>query len=166
MNSELINIKIQDRADEEKEFRFNILLNFFTENEEKSIGHVRVQMRSPRDEGLRVSVINWEEPSTICFEKNVKYLGADSPGDKIIDLTLILDISGNLWIWLNETVETPLKCKAEVTEFLNKADRVVAQWVGLRHGGKPVDEEDLFTVQYRIGRKPGELVISNSPIST
>ena len=150
----MINTKIQDRADKNKDFRFHIQLNFFSTDKESSIGHVRVQMKSPRNDGLRVSVINWGESTTMCSDK-IRYLDTVSSGNETIELTLISDISGNLWIWLNN-LETPLTCDAKAAGFLNEAHSVIVQWMGLRHGNKLFDQNNLFKVQYSIGEKPGE----------
>ena len=95
-------------------------------------------------------VNNWEESST---RESIAYLDEEFPIGEIIDLTLISDITGDLWVKQGE-LDRSFLCTAS---FLNKAEWMVVQWVDLNFDDGQKLADKFFSVQYGLRKKdPGK----------
>ena len=143
---EEIAIKILLKADDQgkKDYRFQVVLNFFSSGKDISMGQVRVQLKklsSTVDQ--RITVVNWEEHESKRCSETWTELKKLHTGEA--DLILTSDVSGNVRIKLGEFEKTMI-CPAG---FLNRSDRMVVQWIDLAHDGRN-SSDNLFTVQYEV----------------
>ena len=153
----VIKIRHKTNATEIKDYRFNVVLNFFTGDQDSSIAQVRVQMKSSKDkkDDQQITFVKWmESPIERCTNtvSSGKFPKLTKLADGHADLILSKGISGNLRIKLNE-LDDIMECGIGP---LSRADRLVVQWVNL---GREVrnNPSDLFIVQYELQR---ELILS------
>ena len=163
-NVEEVQIKIQPKDMEIKDYRFNLVLNFFSCNQESSIGQVRLQMRSApsNKDGQKITVVNWEETP-----KKYSFSTTDRPelkklSDGSANLILTSDKSQKLQITKLDDHNTIIECEVQ---FLNKADMMIAQWVNLGHIGRR-NPGDLFEIELRKQLTFGKLRPSDYMLNT
>ena len=154
-------------------YRFHVVLDMFTADENSSIGQIRVQMKSLSDISCIITVINWkdhgEEFSVYSkdFTSQLEKLKAGTA-----DLILSSDTSGNIRVELdNETMGSEQLIMDKVVEdkdlndcetneenadcdaaFLQGADKVVLQWMDLGDENKN-DADIMFNVSYKLLRR-------------
>ena len=139
-------------------YRCQVVLNFFSDDKESSIGLVRLHMRSFGTDGKinqRVTVVNWEDSSTSCTKDSTVHPDLMKLHTGEADLILSADTLGNLRMELDEVNET-FECGVG---FLKRATKMVVQWVNL---GKPQSRstaDELFTVELRTITIPGKFEI-------
>ncbi|KAL5247671.1 hypothetical protein ACHWQZ_G019528 [Mnemiopsis leidyi] len=170
MKTEEIVIKMKHKQEHNQrlQYRFHIVLDFLTTNENSSIGQIRLQIRSLFDKTNMIKVIDWrnsERDFSVCsLNAQLAKLAAGTA-----DLILTLDTSGNLRAQTKDT--EPDDGKPDVHElegersdsvsnvedtsceagFLQRADKVVLQWMNLGYKDKD-NPADLFTVTYQLWR--------------
>ena len=170
MRTDKIAININHKLEKQRaveNYRFRIVLHFFLENTDASVGQIRIQLRSlnsDSDEKHRVTVVNFEEQGSIssCSIKSSEVTELKKLSDGDATLILSSDNSGNLGLKLEvnqierseDDVSTTVRMIREIEEsceagFLRRANKVVFQWVDLGDHSR-TDADDIFTVSYQL----------------
>ena len=142
-------------------YRFHVVLDMFTADENSSIGQIRVQMKSLSDISCIITVINWKdhgEEFSVCSKEFTPQLEKLKAGTA--DLILSSDTSGKVRVELdNETMGSEQLIMDKVVEdedcdaaFLQGADKVVLQWMDLGDENKN-DADIMFNVSYKLLRR-------------
>ena len=152
-------------------YRFRIVLHFFSTNKDASVGQIRIQLRSldSENEKHRVTVVNFEEQGSIssCSIKSSEVTELKKLSDGEATLILSSDNAGNLGLKLEVNqieagVSTADQIIREIEEsceagFLQRANKVVFQWVDLGDHSR-TDADDIFTVSYQLSHPYSKLL--------
>ncbi|XP_063680021.1 uncharacterized protein LOC134815417 [Bolinopsis microptera] len=129
-------------------YRCQVVLNFFSDDKESSIGLVRVHMRSFETQSTinqSVTVVNWEDSSTSCTKDSTDHPALKKLHTGEANLILSVDTLGNLRMELDIVNET-FECESG---FLKRATKMVVQWVNLAKPPFRNKADEFFTVELR-----------------
>ena len=150
MQTDTIAIKMKPKTidDENRRYyRFHIVLDFYSGNEDGSIGQIRVQMKSRMKVNHKITVIDWKnrgENFSLCSIEATSQLTKLAAGKG--DMILTSDASGNLKVQLsaNKTCENDsIKAKINLSKARGKhSDEEWQNNSGPKGGENDKDDSD------------------------